>query len=92
MGTKNNPAKWDCYANAAPDEPMFVLLARDASAPGLVRRWATLRQDAINNGTKPPEDRAQVNEAFQLADEMTRWRNARLAALSAAASSTSSDS
>ena len=26
MGTKNNPGKFDCYANAKPDEPLFVLL------------------------------------------------------------------
>lgn len=29
MGTKNNPGEFDCYANAAPDEPMFILLGRD---------------------------------------------------------------
>lgn len=37
MGTKNNPGTFDCYANAAPDEPMFVLLGRDKHAPLLVR-------------------------------------------------------
>lgn len=29
MGTKSNPTQFDCYANALPDEPMFILLARD---------------------------------------------------------------
>lgn len=43
MGTKNNPGKFDCYEAADPDEPMFVLLARDASAPHLVRLWAAVR-------------------------------------------------
>ena len=33
MGTKNNPGQFDCYRNAEPDEPMFVLLARDERAP-----------------------------------------------------------
>jgi hypothetical protein len=29
MGTKNQPGKFDtCYANADPDEPMFVLLGK----------------------------------------------------------------
>jgi hypothetical protein len=28
MGTKNVPGKFDCYANALPDEPTFVLLGR----------------------------------------------------------------
>lgn len=40
MGTKNNPGTFDCYANAKPDEPMFVLLARDKKAPEIVRAWA----------------------------------------------------
>lgn len=44
MGTKNNPGKFDCYANAAPDEPMFVLLGRDPVAPIVVRFWAELRE------------------------------------------------
>jgi len=30
MATKKNPGEFDCYANAGPDEPMFVLLARVA--------------------------------------------------------------
>ena len=42
MSTKNNPGNFDCYANAAPDEPMFVLLARDPIAPILVRIWACM--------------------------------------------------
>lgn len=43
MGTKNNPGKFDCYANAKPDEPLFVLLARDPLAPFLVSMWAAIR-------------------------------------------------
>lgn len=37
MGTKNNPGRYDCYANAEPDEPMFVLLGHDRHAATLVR-------------------------------------------------------
>ena len=49
MGTKNNPGKFDCYEAAAPDEPMFILLARDPVAPYLVRIWASIRKgDALN--------------------------------------------
>lgn len=44
MGTKNNPGKFDCYANADPDEPMFVLLARDPLASDLVLLWAERRE------------------------------------------------
>ena len=50
MGTKNNPGEFDCYANAQPDEPMFVLLGRDKHAPALVWLWAVLRQ---LDGEKP---------------------------------------
>lgn len=33
MGTKNNPGKYDCYAKAEPDEPLFTLRGKDVSAP-----------------------------------------------------------
>jgi len=65
MGTKNNPGKFDCYANAEPDEPMFILLGRDKHAPTLVWLWATLREF-------DSEDAAKVAEARQCcADMMT---------------------
>lgn len=43
MATKNDPGKFDCYAAAEPDEPMFHLLARDPVGSYLVRAWAYLR-------------------------------------------------
>jgi hypothetical protein len=67
MGTKNNPGDFDCYKNAEPDEPMFVLLARDKSAPTLVRLWAQWREQ---NG----EDPKKVAEARECADKMEAWR------------------
>lgn len=67
MGTKNNPGRWDCYANADPDEPMFILLGRDRHAPRLVRAWADMRE-------KEGEDKAKVQEARDLADACDRWR------------------
>ena len=66
MGTKNNPGDFDCYANADPDEPMFVLLGRDPFAPKLVDEWAASR--AIDG-----EDMAKVQEAFKCADMMRAW-------------------
>lgn len=68
MSTKNNPGDYDCYANAEPDEPMFVLLARDKHAPSLVRRWARKRE-------KEGEDPAKVEEARACARAMEKWRN-----------------
>lgn len=43
MGTKNNPGKFDCYAKAEPDEPMFTLLGRDPQAAHLVSVWSKIR-------------------------------------------------
>ena len=63
MGTKNNPGQFDCYQNAGPDEPMFVLLGRDKHAAGLVRLWAMLRH-------KDGEDEDKVAEALACADAM----------------------
>lgn len=74
MGTKNNPGSYDCYANAEDDEPMFTLLARDASAPDVVEAWATRRENLINIGVKPESDRLMVAEARQCAEEMRSWR------------------
>lgn len=70
MGTKNEPGKFDCYANAAPDEPMFVLLARDPDAADLVEQWATARMRRIMAGTKPSTDWPMVEEAVACAAKM----------------------
>ncbi len=57
MGTKNNPGKFDCYESALPDEPMFVLLARDPHASLLVDLWADLRELHAGNPSKVAEAR-----------------------------------
>lgn len=67
MGTKNNPGKFDCYENAEPDEPIFVLLGRDPDAPALVKMWALAR---LFRG----EDAAKVQEAFDCANAMETWK------------------
>jgi hypothetical protein len=46
MGTKNEPGKFDCYAAAGNDEPMFVLLGRDPVAPFVIFAWVALRIEA----------------------------------------------
>lgn len=66
MATKSNPGKFDCYANAFHDEPMFVLLGRDPMAATLVRAWATMREEQ-------GEDPAKVAEARACADAMDAW-------------------
>lgn len=67
MGTKNDPGQFDCYDAADPDEPMFVLLARDPDAPDMVRLWARKRQDRDGRTAK-------VAEAFACADAMEAYR------------------
>lgn len=67
MGTKNNPGIFDCYANAEPNEPMFVLLGRDKHAPALVRLWAEMRR---LDGEEP----AKVSEAVLCAAHMESYR------------------
>jgi hypothetical protein len=66
MGTKNAPGDFDCYANAEPDEPMFILLGRDPMAPYIVELWAQYRE---TNG----EDPAKVQEARNCANQMRAW-------------------
>lgn len=66
MGTKNTPGQFDCYANAAPDEPMFVLLGRDPTAALVVRYWCELRREL-------GEDPAKVHEAERCASAMAAW-------------------
>jgi hypothetical protein len=69
MGTKQKPGAYDCYEKAAPDEPMFILLARDKGAPKLVRDWAYVR----GLGGESPE---KVAEAVQCAADMETWYRA----------------
>jgi hypothetical protein len=69
MATKNKPGAYDCYTKAEPDEPMFVLLARDPVAPLLVRLWCEIRRLLGNT------DEAQLIEAEQCALAMVAWRH-----------------
>ena len=71
MATKNNPGAFDCYYNAHPDEPMFVLLGRDRHAAGLVRLWALLRHREWERGGNVDCDK--IEEALKCADAMDAW-------------------
>lgn len=79
MGTKLKPGAFDCYANAAPDEPMFVLLARDESAPAVVRDWVRARElrkghpwPTVVDPALPQFDE-KAREALACADAMEKW-------------------
>lgn len=88
MGSKLNPGEFDAYAAALPDEPMFVLLARDESAPVMLRAWADRRRadlthaleadpDLYDDSTwleRQREDLRKCTAADMLAHDMTVWR------------------
>lgn len=69
MGTKEKPGQFDCYEKAEPDEPMFVLLARDPLAAPLVRAWAAARECMAVDQS----DIDKAEEALRCADEMKEW-------------------
>ena len=70
MGTKNNPGKFDCYAKAEPDEPMFVLLARDPIASFLVDLWRQMHLRLNGNGSTSAQ---KADEAHQCVLAMEKW-------------------
>jgi hypothetical protein len=74
MGTKQNPGEFDCYANALPDEPMFVLLARDPDFHWTVMEWALRCEQEIYRGERPQSDMAMISEAINCAKIGAKWR------------------
>ena len=91
MGTKNDPGAFDCYESAAPDEPLFILLARDPLAPFLVSIWSSIRNgDFEAAGVKfdtmcsragfryaIEPDVGKASEALDCAMAMFAWLNER---------------
>lgn len=79
MGTKNNPGRFDCYAKADPNEPIFILLARDPLAPALVRLWAHVRRvyDQANGQKISAANSDKYFEAQECADQMEFWQQKR---------------
>ena len=88
MGTKNNPGKYDCYDKLDPDEPYFVLRAKDPSAPYLIRIWEKLRNGnwvgamytlVMAMNYQPIHERVstktynKINEAQNVAHGMEYW-------------------
>lgn len=57
-----------CLGRSAPDEPVFILVARDRTASKTVRFWAQAAKDA---GCQNEE---KIAEAMRLATQMDDWR------------------
>jgi hypothetical protein len=88
VGTKNNPGRFDCYHNAEPDEPMFVLLARDRLAGFLTSIWSKVRYGDAEAATVVFQkmlqevgmyytfapDVEKASEAMDCALAMFKWR------------------
>lgn len=79
MGTKNDPGKFDCYGEAYPDEPLFILRASDQRAPLIVRIWAEAYRDhkrryEMWNG----EAMEKYSEALNVATAMEAWYRAKI--------------
>lgn len=96
MGTKNNPGDFDCYNEAAPDEPIFTLRANDPMAPIIVAWWAKLRSTARELDARANRVRLSDSdlfddkhkEAFVVADAMRKWREGAVGSLEARAADT----
>jgi hypothetical protein len=67
MSTKQDPGEFDCYAKLAPDEPYFVLRAKDPLAPALIELWAEQRR--VQYGVYP-----KLDEAVACAEQMRAWK------------------
>lgn len=72
MSTKNHPSIFNCYKAALPDEPMFVMLARDPAAPATLRYWVEQRRLLGKVATE--DDQERIAEAIGLAYRMENWR------------------
>jgi hypothetical protein len=69
VSTKEKPGAFDCYAKLAPDEPYFVLRAKDPAAPATIEAWIRLRRQTPGNEKNPKLDEASVT-----ATAMRAWR------------------
>lgn len=77
MGTRNRPGQYDCWSRLADDEPYFLLMARDNSAPAAIIAWVGDRLDRIKNGERRgADDLAQLREALGAIRDMVAWHRA----------------
>lgn len=72
MGTKNAPGKFDCYEAAEPDEPMFILLGRDTTAPLAVTVWRAIKERLRARG-QSDISQEKLEEATTCALGMVEW-------------------
>lgn len=61
---------YSCFNKGAPDEYMFVLLARDEAAPAAIRAWV---QERVKLKLNTPTDK-KIQEALECAAKMEEQR------------------
>lgn len=72
MTTKINPGKFNCYASAMPDEPIFTILGRDPAFPATVLFW---REERARQGKNVSDDDVdRLVAALQEAAGAVSWR------------------
>lgn len=76
MALKAEELKSGCFANAAEDEPVFVLRAKDKFAPAVIEFWADLVAEAVAGTASSEADwsRRKVKGARALAHHMRAWQ------------------
>lgn len=55
------------------EEPTFTLFASDLRAPQVVLMFASLVENDVRAGARPPEDMDLVRAARAVADRMRKW-------------------
>lgn len=71
-GTTTTPSKYDCLRKLKPDEPYFLLRAKDRYAPKVIRNWAS---QVMNDPTASIQSREKAAEAYELAGRMEAWQS-----------------
>lgn len=83
INTLERPGEFDALANLRPDEPYFLLIGRDRSAPPLIYEWADKRRRKtlaeFDAGTITLEQRdmelRKCTEAESIASDMISYKN-----------------
>lgn len=83
MSTKNEVVEQTsrgvgCLGKAAPDEPVFILRAKDKFAPGLVEAWAekvaAYDRSVVEDVAVQSARKAKIRGARALAHQMRAWQ------------------
>jgi hypothetical protein len=78
MSSKICPGLFDSYVKALPDEPYFMLLARDKTAPAKIRQWADEKRGAVISefGASADALRTDPSRQAEYRHEMEKCRDA----------------